>query len=110
CHVQRRGPGRHGQGLRARGHILPVKTMNMTQWSLLLCVLLLLPVRSARAAEETWDYKKQFLPYLIDAVPKILETQNKQTGGFGKEPWICTDQNVIFPLAAAWAVEDSDNP
>ena len=72
-------------------------------------LLLLLPVRGA-LAEETWDYKKQFLPYLTDAVPKLLETQDKKTGGFGTQPWICTDQNVIFPLAAAWAIQDSDNP
>src|SRR4051812_46308113 len=81
----------------------------MRRLSILIGGLLLLPVRSV-LAEETWDYKKQFLPYLTDAVPKILETQNKQTGGFGKDPWICTDQNVIFPLAAAWAIQDSDNP
>jgi hypothetical protein len=74
------------------------------------CVLCSLLVHPARGAEESWDYKKQFLPYLTDAVPKILETQDKKTGGFGKEPWICTDQNAIFPLAAAWAIEDSQNP
>ena len=44
-----------------------------------------------------WDYKKEFLPYLTDPIPDLLKKQNKQTGAFGDEPWICTDQNLIFP-------------
>src|SRR5688572_23528510 len=59
---------------------------------------------------ETWDYKKEFLPYLVDDIPRILKSQNKETGGFGVEPWISTDQNAIFPLAAAWAIKDDANP
>ena len=61
-------------------------------------------------ASEPWDYKKEFLPSLTDAVPKLLKDQNKETGAFGTEPWICTDQNAIFPLAAAWAIKDDANP
>jgi hypothetical protein len=76
--------------------------------NIVLCVLLL-PVALA-SAEENWDYKKQFLPYLVDGVPKLLKDQNKQTGAFGTEPWIVTDQNPIFPLAAAWAIKDDANP
>lgn len=59
---------------------------------------------------EMWDYKKEFLPYLVDDIPRILKSQNKETGGFGTEPWISTDQNAIFPLAAAWAIKDDANP
>ena len=73
------------------------------------CVMLVLSVCVARGAE-TWDYKKHFLPALTGAVPKLLKDQNKETGAFGTEPWIVTDQNAMYPLAAAWAIEDPDNP
>jgi len=28
----------------------------------------------------------------------------------GGNLWICSDRNRILPLAAAWAIEDADNP
>jgi hypothetical protein len=74
----------------------------------LVCVVVALQAGVALCAEK-WDYKKQFLPYLIDGIQTILDSQNKETGGFGTQPWICTDQNAIYPLAAAWAIEDPDN-
>ena len=61
-------------------------------------------------AGETWHYKREMLPELVKAVPGILKTQDTQTGRFGKGIWIVTDQNVMFPLAAAWAIEHPDNP
>src|SRR5215216_1546052 len=73
-------------------------------------LVLVLVLATVARANETWDYKKQFLPALTSAVPKLLKDQNKETGAFGTEPWIVTDQNPIFPLAAAWAIEDADNP
>jgi len=79
--------------------------------SLCLCVSVfhLLFFTPARAAE-AWDYKKEFLPFLTDPIPDLLKKQNKQTGAFGDEPWICTDQNLIYPLAAAWSIKDPANP
>src|SRR5689334_16450067 len=65
---------------------------------------------SSTRADEPWNYKKEFLHYLTDAVPQLLKGQNKNTGAWGNEPWIVTDQNVIFPLAAAWAIDDAANP
>ncbi|MEW6356222.1 MAG: hypothetical protein AB1696_07860 [Planctomycetota bacterium] len=47
---------------------------------------------------------------LVECVPGILKTQDKATGRFGSQPWICRDQQVIFPLAAAWAIEEKTNP
>ena len=76
---------------------------------LLIAVIAFASIVTIARADEAWDYKKQFLPYLTDAVPKLLKSQNKD-GGFGTEPWICTDQNVIYPLAAAWAIKDDANP
>ena len=43
-------------------------------------------------------------------MPKILETYHPETGRFGSEPWICSDQNVLLPLAAAWSLQDPANP
>src|SRR6266498_1147332 len=74
----------------------------------LLC-LLLMSLSSAYAAE-TWDYKKELLPQLVDHVDDILKTQDKSTGRFGTGVFIVTDQNAIFPLAAAWAIDDPANP
>src|SRR4051812_14244244 len=62
------------------------------------------------ASSDTWNYKKQFLKYVTDAVPQLLKDQDKTTGAWGTLPWIVTDQNVIFPLAAAWSIKDPSNP
>ena len=40
---------------------------------------------------------------LLDATPDLLATQDPHTGRFGEGIWIVTDQNVLFPMAAAWA-------
>jgi hypothetical protein len=60
-------------------------------------------------AGETWDYKKEFLPFLTEPVDELLKKQNKETGAWGEAPWICTDQNLVFPLAAAWSIKDPSN-
>ena len=39
-----------------------------------------------------------------------LKTYHPETGRFGTEPWVCGDQNVILPLAAAWSIKDPANP
>jgi len=68
---------------------------------------------SEAAAEEPWNAwapRAFLIRSLVDAVPGYLESFHPDTGRFGSEPWICQDQNVLFPLAAAWAIEDSQNP
>ena len=64
-------------------------------------------------AQDDWDNWPPYnylLKSLVGAVPKYLQDYHPQTGRFGTEPWICLDQNLIFPLAAAWAIEDENNP
>jgi hypothetical protein len=73
--------------------------------STLICLLLAV---IATAAE--WNPREKFLRSLVDDVPAMLKSQNRETGRFGDEPWICTDQNLVFPLAAAWAIQDKSNP
>jgi hypothetical protein len=43
-------------------------------------------------------------------VDDLLKKQNKDTGAWGEEPWICTDQNVVFPSRRAWSIKDHANP
>jgi len=57
-----------------------------------------------------WLPRDWLMKSLVAAVPGMLEKQDLATGRFGSKPWICQDQNVIFPLAAAWAMEHGKNP
>jgi hypothetical protein len=65
---------------------------------------------STSAFGETWDYKKIFQPYLTDAVPEMLKSQDKKTGVWGTGPWGPRDQENIYALAVAWQLNASDNP
>src|SRR5689334_4556688 len=69
-------------------------------------VILLFPPVMAQSR----DYKKEMLPQLVDHIDEILKTQDKSTGRFGTGVFIVTDQNLIFPLAAAWAIDNPGNP
>ena len=55
---------------------------------------------------ESWKPEPELLTSLDAGVPDILASQ-KENGQFGAEPWISTDQNALFPLAAAWNLEGS---
>ena len=68
---------------------------------------------SAAVPEEGWKQwppKAYLFESLAKAIPEYLERYHPETGRFGTEPWICNDQNLLFPLAAAWAIEDERNP
>ena len=43
-------------------------------------------------------------------IQESLKTYDPQTGEFGTKPWICNDQQVMFPLAVAWATPGKNNP
>lgn len=62
------------------------------------------------ATEGDWTFKRECLTALIEAVPAILASQDAATGRFGSGIWIVNDQNVLFPLAVAWATKDAANP
>lgn len=55
-------------------------------------------------------FKEESLHRLVQAVPTLLRSQDPKTGRFGRGIWIVTDQNVIYPLAAAWAIQSDSNP
>src|SRR5438309_77915 len=76
----------------------------------LILPLLFTAMVASNASAEVWHFKKEFVAPLVTQVPKILKTQDKTTGRFGTGIWIVTDQNVMYPLAAAWAIKDDANP
>jgi hypothetical protein len=77
----------------------------------ILCVLCVSAVNSSLlAADQSSNFKQLLLPEFFDSIPKILSTQDKQTGRFGTTPWIVTDQNVLWPLAVAWSINAPNNP
>ena len=84
----------------------------MRQFLILLTILLATPVcgHTEIAESSLWSFKPGFLGELVQAVPKILHHQDPATGRFGSGVWIPSDQNVIYPLAGAWALKDSSNP
>lgn len=57
-----------------------------------------------------FQFKKDFLRRLVDAVPKVLSRQDPKTGRFGEGIWIVNDQHSMYPLAVAWSYESAENP
>lgn len=62
------------------------------------------------AAPFEWPPTDFFVRSLAAGTEPILDAEDGDTGRFGRDPWICLDQNVLFPLAVAWATEHADNP
>ncbi|MHC4394329.1 MAG: hypothetical protein ACYS1A_01615 [Planctomycetota bacterium] len=75
---------------------------------LIITLLSVLWFGSVSAGEEL-TYKKQALEALVKQVPRLLGTYDSQTGHFGRGIWICTDQNRMYPLAAAYAYKGEGN-
>jgi hypothetical protein len=73
----------------------------------LLIVLAAAVAGSAQSAE--LKYKQRLLAELAKQVPAILKQNDAQTGRFGRGIWICDDQNLMYPLAVAYATPGSGN-
>lgn len=73
---------------------------------LALLLICLLPI-TAVAADS--NFKQLLWPWLVDAVPAMLKSQDANTGRWGSGPIVVTEQNNIYPLAVAWATERDDN-
>ena len=71
--------------------------------------VVLLAVAATLAAAPV-RFKSRTLADLVAQVPGILASQDRATGRFGSGIWICNDQNVVLPLAAAWRYRDAANP
>ncbi len=55
---------------------------------------------------DTWSPESFLLASLDKEIPRILKSL-RSNGQFGREPWVSTDQNRVFPLAAAWSLPES---
>ncbi len=82
----------------------------LTLPGLLRAAIFIASAASAAGAPAVVRFKARCLQDLVGSIPGILESQDRTNGQFGKGIWIVTDQNVIFPLAAAWSYQDSANP
>lgn len=60
--------------------------------------------------KESWPPEKWLLQKLADGIPAQLRAFDPATGKFGTKPWICNDQNRMFPIAVAWWYKSADNP
>ncbi|MHB8996625.1 MAG: hypothetical protein ACYC63_15370 [Armatimonadota bacterium] len=69
-----------------------------------------LPVFAQTPPLTTWPPREFLLKALTNSIEPILKSQDPATGRFGTQPWICNDQNVLLPLAAAWSIQDPANP
>lgn len=73
----------------------------------------LIPIMAVcTAADELdhWPPRDYLVRSIVERIPAILGAYDADTGRFETEPWICTDQNRMFPLAAAWSIDHPDNP
>ncbi len=61
------------------------------------------------AQGEELVYKAKFLKELVERVPETLKNYDPQTGRFGSGIWICTDQNLMLPMAVAYATQGENN-
>jgi hypothetical protein len=59
---------------------------------------------------KTWPPRAFLIKTLVKSVEETISTFHPETGYFGTDPWICLDQNVLLPLAAAWSIKDPANP
>jgi len=55
-------------------------------------------------------FRDRCLADIVRAVAEILASQDPRTGRFGAGIWLVTDQDVMLPLAAAWATKGPGNP
>lgn len=58
--------------------------------------------------ESTSQLLDRLWPVLVAEVPDILASQDPDTGRFGTQPFIVNDQNLLWPLAVAWATPGTD--
>lgn len=78
--------------------------------AIILCSIALAAPVYAQPTLDSWPPREYLVQSLLDDIPGIMDAFHPETGRFGSEPWICTDQNRIFTLAVAWSLDHPDNP
>jgi len=69
-----------------------------------------MPTLTAEDRWNRWPPRAYLLKSLVAEIPQLLAKYYPETGKFGTEPWVYQDQMPIYPLAAAWYLEDDANP
>jgi hypothetical protein len=54
-------------------------------------------------------YKDVLLGRLVEQVPGILKSFDRETGTFGTGIWVCRDQHPMYPLAVAYTTKAENN-
>src|SRR5690554_2019041 len=72
-------------------------------------LLILVLALSSQACAAELRYKERFLQVLVERVPGLLKTYDPATGHFGQGVWICSDQNVMLPLAVVYSTPGEGN-
>lgn len=99
-----------GEEVQAHSQIETVQEDTMTRVIAMMMMAAVLAGGVAADELEEWPPRDYLVRSIVNGIPGILNAYDAETGRFGTEPWISTDQNRIFPLAAAWSIEHPDNP
>jgi hypothetical protein len=78
--------------------------------AMLMPLMIIMGAPAAAQDLEEWPPRDYLVRCIVNAVPGLMSSYEAETGQFGSKPWVSTDQNRIFPLAAAWAIDHPDNP
>ncbi|MCC6486584.1 MAG: hypothetical protein IT364_03725 [Candidatus Hydrogenedentes bacterium] len=84
--------------------------MTRTLATFTISLVLLAAGAGAEEPWKVWPPTEYLVESLAAPVQDELDAFHEDTGRFGTEPWICSDQNRIYPLAVAWATEHPANP
>jgi hypothetical protein len=97
------------------GYAIDRKSRLMTTPCRILFLWLVLAFAGSIAAKgrrepQTWPPTDWLLQSLVQSVPAQLAKFDAKTGRFQAKNWQAKNQNVIFPLAAAWQLASKANP
>lgn len=62
-----------------------------------------------RAEGAELKYKERLLTELVRHVPQLLKSYDSKTGSLGTGLWTCSDQNLMYPCAVAYATPGAGN-
>lgn len=72
-------------------------------------IVVILGVLISTAHAANLEFKEKFGKLLLNSVPGMLKSYDPATGHFGEGVWICTDQNLMYPLAVAYTLDVPGN-
>lgn len=73
------------------------------------CCMMFCAVSASVATGDDLLFKDRYLKLLVEHVPATLKHYDAKTRRFGEGIWICTDQNVMLPLAIVYSTRGPGN-